>query len=758
MRNVMINYAESIFEPFWDCGESYPNHHKYSLLAHYTINTPNTFAHADTTWCGVSVSVDECSDNEYDIILKAECGIDSLDFDTFRLFGAVPESVKVRVNLETDRGIISNEFIGKGETDEYTFKIKAGIIYRLELCFKAFADYQSVQLFYLGLGDSKRKKFMESIKSPYDEGWEGCFKDDFEICPQTELYFSEDELEELRKKLKAKPFSDIMTSLREQAEKDLNIYPEKDISTFIINPDRRWVSPRDLKRTETADAMERLAFVGIVDKNVNMLRLACRMALCAAHCTYWCESIMGVFPGATWHHRSFMEEQYSKACSLVLDWAGGLLTWHGKNIIYDAIIMKGLPRIEADFMTMDYIRHMNQGLVFSSGRIMGLITLSKKYPRYEKRLDEAERDLFEMLDDYFDEDGGMAEGPAYWNYTLFHVLPLLYVVAHRRGKTIKDILTEKLRKTVNYGLCMLSDEDNGRFMLPVNDSHKQEYNPIISAVFAQIDEKWKQIYSRMTDNGIEADKEFLILAKSEKCKVDSNILSNGVISSIKSGQISLRRKMSPSGTVHLHLVSGKTYFAHTHGDKGSFILELDGEPVFIDRGMTPYGMSYSEIQTSQMHNCFVPTENGKILTQPKFNVTGGKITRCVREGMSYVFETDITDAWEKGRFELLKRKIISYEDNTLIIEDTMHSKNQYEMCFYLNTLGEIEKSEDSAVIITKNHKAVVKFDTNGLKGIYAEPFGMDENMKSVNRLCLKYNNSNSISIRTIIKFERRQPK
>ncbi len=758
MRNVMINYAESIFEPFWDCGESYPNHHKYSPLTHYTVGTPNTAAHTDTTWCGVSVSVDRCSDKEYDIILKSKCKIDSADFDTFRLFGAVPKSVKVRINLEIDNETISGEFIGKGETDEYTFKIKRGTVSHLEMCFKAFEDYQSVQLFYLGLCDSERKSFMESVKSPYDESWEGCFKDDVEICPQTELYFNEEELAQLRKKLKIKPFSDIMEKLRAQAENDLNIYPERDVSTFIINPDRRWVSPRDLKRTEIAAAMERLAFVGIVDKNIAMLRLACRMALCAAHCTYWCESIMGVFPGATWHHRSFMEEQYSKACSLVLDWAGGLLTWHGKNIIYDAIIMKGLPRIEADFMTVDYIRHMNQGLVFSSGRITALITLSKKYPHYEKRLDEAEQDLFEMLDNYFDDDGGMAEGPAYWNYTLFHVLPLLYVIARRREKTIKEILTEKLKKTVNYGLCMLSDEDNGRFMLPVNDSHKQEYNPIIAAVFSQLDEKWKQIYSRMADNGIEADKEFLILAQSEKCEVKDNILSNGIISSMQSGQISFRRKMNPSGTVHLHLVSGKTYFGHTHGDKGSFILELDGEPIFIDRGMAPYGMSYSEIQTSQMHNCFVPTENEKIFTQPKFDVYGGKITECVQDGTAYIFETDITDAWEKGRFELLKRKIISYEDNTLVIEDEMISENQYEMCFYLNTLGEIEKNEDSAVILTKNHRAVVEFDTDELKSVCAEPFGMDENMKPVNRLCLKYNKSGSISIKTIIKFERRQHK
>ena len=37
MCNVKINEAESIFEPFWDSGESYPNHQKYSSLSGYEV-------------------------------------------------------------------------------------------------------------------------------------------------------------------------------------------------------------------------------------------------------------------------------------------------------------------------------------------------------------------------------------------------------------------------------------------------------------------------------------------------------------------------------------------------------------------------------------------------------------------------------------------------------------------------------------------------------------------------------------------------
>ena len=37
MRNVKINEAETIFEPYWDSGESYPDHHKYTCLSQYRV-------------------------------------------------------------------------------------------------------------------------------------------------------------------------------------------------------------------------------------------------------------------------------------------------------------------------------------------------------------------------------------------------------------------------------------------------------------------------------------------------------------------------------------------------------------------------------------------------------------------------------------------------------------------------------------------------------------------------------------------------
>ena len=135
--------------------------------------------------------------------------------------------------------------------------------------------------------------------------------------------------------------------------------PEAYIGEYVpyINP--VFVRDRDKTRVEYCKFMEDIAFVGLVEQDEAMMRMACRMALSLCCCTNWCEGVMGAFPGTTWHHRSFTEERIGVGCLKVLDWAGGMLTWHGRNLIYDSIIMKSLPRLDADVKTMDYIWNMN---------------------------------------------------------------------------------------------------------------------------------------------------------------------------------------------------------------------------------------------------------------------------------------------------------------------------------------------------------------------------------------------------------------
>ncbi len=321
------------------------------------------------------------------------------------------------------------------------------------------------------------------------------------FAPEIGIFFSPGDLDELRAKLLTGHLAPAFAALRAQAEKDMRLNPEAEVGRLVPWPLRIFGRKRDLSKTMTAGVMERLAFVGLIDQNMDMSVMAARMALSASHCEHWCESPMGVFPGSTWHHRSFTEEVYARACALVLDWAGFCFTPHGKQIVRDAIIMKGLPRMESDFKRMEYIRHMNQGIVFSSGRIIGALSLLPAHPRYRSLVEEAERDLHEMIDDYVRPDGGTLEGIAYWNYTFSTSMPVFYALARYHGQSFKEYATPSLIKTGDYALGMLSITGDGTTYLPVNDAHAdQRLSRGLVAAYCRLSNRpeWPNLYATIT--------------------------------------------------------------------------------------------------------------------------------------------------------------------------------------------------------------------------------------------------------------------
>ena len=372
-------------------------------------------------------------DNEIPVraTMKRDCNLDITGYDIFRIFASIPADIHFKINCIIDGGkkTVIEEY-GRDACQNFDGRISGKIISEVELEFEYCKNSSAGAILnWLGLSNKEKQIEMDNRPSPYDDKWEGCFCDNPEIKPLTGAYFDEEELEAIREKVKSEPYLGMMNKMRENAKRALGLEPEKDIGTFAVLDDTRWSMPRDRKENPVLRYMKDLAFVGIVDQNAEMLKLACRMALSLAHHTYWFEGIVGAFPGATWHHRSFLEELACVSSCKVLEWAGSFLTWHGRNIIYDAIIMKGLPRLMSDIKTMEYMWSMNQGVIFDSSLILILICLQKRFPRYESDIDFAEKALFEMMGKYFDKDGGVPEGPGYWDYTMTHVIHAIRMLA-----------------------------------------------------------------------------------------------------------------------------------------------------------------------------------------------------------------------------------------------------------------------------------------------------------------------------------------
>jgi hypothetical protein len=747
MRIVAINEAEAIIEPYFDGGSSEHPTDKYSLLTEYALETaPSSQATIFQQWHAVIVQVDKAVPGEAAAAMQRACDVRIDAYDIFRVFIGMPRWMRmtVRATIDGAEQVLIDSAAGVDTNDEYDGPMSGLHLTSLRLEFSVTEPRPAyANMFWLGVSNRADQARMEARlrQSPYTPDWPGALAPQpAGAVPEIGIFFGADELPALRQKLTAGYLAPVFEQLRQQARKDMQLNPEAEIGRYAPWPLRIFARNRDMTKTLTAGVMERLAFVGLIDGDREMSVMAARMALSAAHCEYWCESPMGVFPGASWHHRSFTEEIYCRACALVLDWAGFCFTPHGKQAVRDAIIMKGLTRIESDFKRMEYIRHMNQGIVFSSGRIIGTLALLPAHPRYRHTVEEAERDLHEMIDDYVHADGGTLEGMAYWNYTFGTSMPLVYALARFHGQTLKEYATPSLVKTGDYALGMLSITGNGTTYLPVNDAHPDsEYSPELIAACGQISSRpeWPNLYAHLMQAALpQPDLYHLILAPADVV-APRPVVEPKFAAFPDVGQVSTIRHDPALGYTHFHLCSGPAFWGHYDEDKGSFILEAGGEVLAMDRGVSGYDHPEANLMGfASRHNVLYPERpDGAEVHQPT-DVPGARLTSAFDRDGVVMLASDNAAAWAPGLFARNMRRVYSPRPDLFIIDDEAQLPEALALSFRLNTLSPVQLADgECRVAGTRASLRIVPLNWTPAQAECA-PLGLDGHLRPVNLLRL----------------------
>lgn len=710
MNNIKINPAETIFEPFWDSGESYPDHEKYSRLTPYEIKT-GKHSKASVFWAGVRLQV---SAGET-LSMKRACELSIEGYDIFRMFASVSNRLEISIFCTIDgKNTEVMRACGKGAAGEYDGTIRGKMITEIELRFTNPSDASAdATLSWLGLSDSERQKEMEEEKSGFSSEWEGCFEaSPKEAEPVLGIFFDSQGLEKIREKIKKEPYASIFAELKKRADSHMQDEPERYIGELAPYINRSFVRERDRDKPEYCKYMEDIAFVGLVEGDAEKLKMACRMALSLSCCKYWCESVMGVFPGATWHHRSFTEERIGVASMKVLDWAGSLLTWHGRNIICDAVIMKALPRLDADMKTVDYIWYMNQGVFFAGGLVAILTGLSKHYPRYEERLLEAEQDLITIWKNYVADDGGSAEGPAYWGDSFRSMVISMYILARHRKLPLKKYNPDIIKKSEDYAHCMLSSVGDGFSFLPINDTRGNgTYHPIIPAFFVQTSNRpiWYNMFDRLAKHSyLPYGAELIMISETgeggECEEQDTEFLTLNTV-----GHTMIKRTSDRYGETHLHLTGGGLVtFGHSHSDKGSFILEVGGSPIFIDCGVCDYSSADTkEYAKPRMHNLLLPDVPGA-MQRVDANAKIGEILCSEYENGIFHYQTDLKSAWQEGLFEKNVRSVVSGDPHRFEITDEVSYREPTASIFNLNTYGDVNETDEGFLVSYQGIKAKIQ--------------------------------------------------
>jgi len=703
VRAVPINESVGIIQPFWD-----PN---ISPFERYRFEKgEKAGAEIKQLWYCVQVSWSRAEAGQEIWRMSGELDVDLEDYDGLRIFCGLPTTTRLTVIGEVDgqeRTIMSRvpgtdriDWTGLSGDGEYSGPISGRKLERLTLiCEAAESGPGGFTIEWVALVKQDVEKRLAAREPLYGPDWPGLLKPTDEIGelePHLGLLFDRQELAHIREKIQHPTLKPLMEHLRRSAQELKNTEPERLMGRYAP----------DYPGTDIVDRMFICGFVGIVDQNMELLTMATRQMLAAAHTEFWHVSFRGNFPGSTFDHRSFNEGDLSWGTALVLDWAGALLTDHAKEVAACAICDKGLPSVRRDFLKWDYIFDCNQYAHFSRGRISGIWALSSIWPRAAGYMEIAERDLREGIDRTFNAqpDHGSKEGSNYYYATVYNSLVSLLLLARYQGKTLQEITPDCLKESTEYARATLSTVGQAGSKILYGDTGDplNDCNTVSLMAMATGKKFWRDLEAALIcDNaepgvGAGPSEALYTLIYAEPPESRPQISLPTFILLPYSGILSSCRQ-TEAGDVHFVLLGASENAGHVHEDKGSFILEAFGESLAIDRGGVRSGPRQPLVTQATRHNVLSPAQVDE--REPRQLNPCPDAVLPVGSGDEKTLEAaiDVTAAWG-GLFKRCVRRVSSPEPDLFFICDEVEFEQPRAATFHLQTTRPISQRDEGYVV------------------------------------------------------------
>jgi len=660
--------------------------------------------------------------------------IDVSRYDGLLIQAALPSWATMKFSAKVDgRWQLISESPGCDAHEDYAGPFQGRILGGLRLEFVPHQRFTgSFRTYYIGVYHSGRLNDWLAYENPdvYPADWPEFIKTEqqWNIKPQIGLYFGVEDLPALRQKLSRQPYGRFADILRRQAHEYLALEPEKQIRRYQRCGARTLsYSARSRDRgTPLWRPMEQCAFFGLLDGDTQLTRMALRCALALACTDQWGESLVQHdFRGSACEWRSFYENHTCVAIAAVMDWAGGALTVHGRDVLCHSLYFKGLCRMKYDFARNEYIYGMNQGCVFSPGRIITLQVLRKYWPRVDWELSQAYKDLDETVRRTIYDDGGYGEGPLYYRAVAHYALLSYMLQSRQQQAPVRELVPPGFLKGADYmGMYVATAPPHEMLWLSDGAAHGRTTDWL--AMFAAItgDERW---------NGSLVDS----LGSPElDGSVGSDVAAAWLGTSVKTlifgpSDLSRRRPMVPTfkihastghatslreterGPIRLHLSGSSKTEGHSHQDKGAMILEAFGEPLLIDRGITFYGDPVTEIlKIARLHNLLAPSgETGDDLEQIN-PCPAGVCPVGSGDEKSLHLEIDTTAAWG-GKVSKMLRAIDSPDPLHFTITDHAELTEPTAVTFHLHSRFPLTVNGNTATFQAGKSKLLVTWDWTG---------------------------------------------
>ena len=696
-RPTPINEAEAVFQRFYDPHRCYLESWKFESDENTDSEITQRFHATEINWQrGQGGLVGKLSK---DVEVDAGC------YDRLIVCCTLPETTRLKIAIESDgatQGVIQEK--GTNTSEEWDKAFQGDVISHVEI--ELIDDGEgpaNAMLFWLGLADSARLKEMQERPSPWQGAWDDLMipqGESVEMKPAIGLLFGEQDLKRLRAKIQKSPYKDLMDCLRRQAREFANNEPWRGVGPYPNMQSPRCYRLRGEEHISLL-AMRLGAFIGLLDEDEELCRMAADHALALAHCDKWQPEFLPTIAGSAWEQRAFHEYRYAHNLIFAWDWAGSFLTDSGKQVLAQAVSIKALPWILQTLMRHPYVRGCNQGAYFSWGAIICELALCSLYPHGDELLDPAIAALDQTVNKYFEEDGGAYEGPGDVTSTAAHALAAYALVARHRDQPVEELVPPNLKNVSQYIRTMLSTSPPYGSAINVADGGRagivvyQECLGLLASVTG--DTGVGALLNGMAQEGLHTDNTatpgaaFNIVFGPEELPPPS--AETPVFNVLEQTGMLCSCRPSPHGPVRLQLIGAPARAGHAHDDRGSFVIEAFGEEIVYERGQMPYDdPRCSTIQFARYHNLLIPAGPDNALPRQLNPCPEATIPSGTGDEQTLDCSIDVSAAWG-GLVQRCVRRIVSNTPCEFIIEDEIDLPAKRSVSFHLHSKFPWTKTE-----------------------------------------------------------------
>lgn len=341
--------------------------------------------------------------------------------------------------------------------------------------------------------------------------------------------------------------------------------------------------------------------------------------------------------------------------------------------------------------------------------------LESKWPRFGTlTVDSAYASMNNVLDIYIQPDGGVHEGIGYLCQTMNATLWAMIAYGRARGKDWKDEVRRRFGHVERY-VAAMSGMHPGK-AIPAGDCRVEWFGGDALPIMADLcpDSAFSYILGNCLTGGWVHELTGT-LSKSggligmvygpdkiqaSRCVVPSFDLLQ------QSGKVTLTTGGGDAPLTRLWISSCAQGATHAHRDLGQFVLEVDSEPVFIDRGMVQYWHIEAHfLSRSWLHNVLTPiADDGSF---PSQNLPKDNRLIFVSEDRKKI-DVPGNKVWDDYMEHYERRFVMDNQTTFSVIDDFVQRKNG-RVAFHLHSAMEFQIYGQRAVLQNEGYSVEVVF-------------------------------------------------